>query len=177
MCNQECFDKWRSEVMMPTPRGQPGRGCSAALQHGDMMHGALCRNVLGDSERGLGLLHSAPGGRGGEVARLVAECGEEVGVGARWRAVDSLVTLLDSAADTEAEESTLGEGEVTTEEEGGDDDEGGEEDVDNGDNEGEEEEDDSEDDDDNDDDNDDDSEDDDNDDDDDGAGDHAAGRG
>ena len=69
MCNQECFDKWRSEVMMPTPRGQPGRGCSAALQHGDMMHGALCRNVLGDSERGLGLLHSAPGGRGGEVAR------------------------------------------------------------------------------------------------------------
>ena len=137
MCNQECFDKWRSEVMMPTPRGQPGRGCSAALQHGDMMHGALCRNVLGDSERGLGLLHSAPGGRGGEVARLVAECGEEVGVGARWRAVDSLVTLLDSAADTEAEESTLGEGEVTTEED--DDDEGGEEDVDNGDNEGEEE--------------------------------------
>ena len=102
--------------MMPTPRGQPGRGCSAALQHGDMMHGALCRNILGDSERGLGLLHSAPGGRSGEVARLVAECGEEVGVGARWRAVDSLVTLLDTAADTEAEESTLGEGEVTTEE-------------------------------------------------------------
>ena len=153
MCNQECFDKWRSEVMMPTPRGQPGRGCSAALQHGDMMHGALCRNVLGDSERGLGLLHSAPGGRGGEVARLVAECGEEVGVGARWRAVDSLVTLLDSAVDTEAEESTLGEGEVTTELDDDDDDEGGEEDVDNGDNEGEEE-DDSEDDDDNDDDND-----------------------
>ena len=124
--------------MMPTPRGQPGRGCSAALQHGDMMHGALCRNVLGDSERGLGLLHSAPGGRGGEVARLVAECGEEVGVGARWRAVDSLVTLLDSAADTEAEESTLGEGEVTTEEDDDDDDEGGEEDVDDGDDEGEE---------------------------------------
>ena len=129
MCNQECFDKWRSEVMMPTPRGQPGRGCSAALQHGDMMHGALCRNVLGDSERGLGLLHSAPGGRGGEVARLVAECGEEEGVGARWRAVDSLVTLLDSAADTEAEESTLGEGEVTTEEEE-EEEQGGEEDVD-----------------------------------------------
>ena len=150
MCNQECFDKWRSEVMMPTPRGQPGRGCSAALQHGDMMHGALCRNILGDSERGLGLLHSAPGGRSGEVARLVAECGEEVGVGARWRAVDSLVTLLDSAADTEAEESTLGEGEVTTEEDD-DDDEGGEEDVDNGDNGVEEDEDDSEDDEDNDD--------------------------
>ena len=129
MCNQECFDKWRSEVMMPTPRGQPGRGCSAALQHGDMMHGALCRNVLGDSERGLGLLHSAPGGRGGEVARLVAECGEEEGVGARWRAVDSLVTLLDNAADTEAEESTLGEGEVTTEEEE-EEEQGGEEDVD-----------------------------------------------
>ena len=59
VCNQECFTSWRSEVMMFTPRGQPGRGCSAALQQGDMMYRDLCSNVLQDTAESQGLLHSA----------------------------------------------------------------------------------------------------------------------
>ena len=108
VCNKECFDKWRSEVMMVTPRGQPGRGCSAALQHGDMMYRDLCSNVLGDSGLGPGLLHSA----GEEISRALAECVEEPGPGARWRAVDTLVQMLEETSETTTEAST----ETSTEE-------------------------------------------------------------
>ena len=108
VCNNECFDKWRSEVMMATPRGQPGRGCSGALQHGDMMYRDLCSHVLGDSDLGPGLLHSA----GEEITRALAECVEEPGPGARWRAVDTLVQMLEETSEVTTETST----ETSTEE-------------------------------------------------------------
>ena len=93
---------------MVTPRGQPGRGCSAALQHGDMMYTDLCRYVLGDSSLGPGLMHSA----GEEISRALAECVEEPGPGARWRAVDTLVQMLEETSETTTEAST----ETSTEE-------------------------------------------------------------
>ena len=92
VCNQECYDKFYTEVIMVTPRGQPGRGCGSALQYGDMMYSHVCRHVFSDTSDGPGLLHSAPD----DVTRLVSECGHEQGVGGRWRAVDNLVTLLDN---------------------------------------------------------------------------------
>ena len=128
VCNKECFDQWRSEVWMVTPRGQPGRGCSAALQHGDMMYRDLCSHVLQDSELGPGLLHSA----GDEVSRALAECVEEPGPGARWRAVDSLVQLLEETGDTTTTEAnTEEEEENTADEEIDEDEESNEEDDEN----------------------------------------------
>lgn len=112
VCNKECFDKWRSEVRMVTPRGQPGRGCSAALQHGDMMYRDLCSNVLQTSDQNLGLLHSA----GEEVSHALAECVKEPGPGARWRAVDSLVQLLEETSDTTTEANTEEEEDTADEE-------------------------------------------------------------
>ena len=112
VCNKECFDNWRSEVMMATPRGQPGRGCSGALQHGDMMYRDLCSQVLGDSDLGPGLLHSA----GEEITRALAECVEEPGPGARWRAVDTLVQLLEETGEVTTEISTEASTETSTEE-------------------------------------------------------------
>merc|ERR1719154_232004 len=109
---------------MVTPRGQPGRGCSAALQHGDMMYRDLCSNVLQDTDKGPGLLHSA----GEEVSRALAECVEEPGPGARWRAVDSLVQLLEQTSDTTTEGNTEEEGENTADEEIDEDEESNEED-------------------------------------------------
>ena len=98
---------------MATPRGQPGRGCSGALQHGDMMYRDLCSHVLGDSDLGPGLLHSA----GEEVTRALAECVEEPGPGARWRAVDTLVQLLEETSEVTTETSTENSTETSTEEE------------------------------------------------------------
>ena len=123
VCNKECFDKWRSEVRMVTPRGQPGRGCSAALQHGDMMYRDLCSNVLQTSDQDLGLLHSA----GEEASHALAECVEEPGPGARWRAVDSLVQLLEETSDTTTEANTEEE-ENTADEEIDEEEESNEED-------------------------------------------------
>ena len=135
VCNKECFDKWRSEVRMVTPRGQPGRGCSAALQHGDMMYRDLCSKVLQDTELGPGLLHSA----GEEVSRALAECVEEPGPGARWRAVDSLVQLLEQTSDTtteanteeEEEEENTADEEIDEDEESNEEDDGNTTDEDN----------------------------------------------
>ena len=124
VCNKECFDKWRSEVRMVTPRGQPGRGCSAALQHGDMMYRDLCSNVLQTSDLDPGLLHSA----GEEVSHALAECVEEPGPGARWRAVDSLVQLLEETSDTTTEANTEEEEENTADEEIDEEEESNEED-------------------------------------------------
>ena len=116
VCNQECFDKFHSEVMMVTPRGQPGRGCGSALQYGDMMYSHVCRHVFSDTSDGPGLLHSAPP----EVTRLVSECEHEQGVGGRWKAVDNLVTVLDNIGSEDDDTNVTTTTEYDDSEESGD---------------------------------------------------------
>ena len=76
--------------------------------------------------------------------RALAECAEELGPGARWRAVDTLAELLDQGAETTTEtnydtttEDEEEEDENTADEEIDDEEESGEEDdedIDNADN-------------------------------------------
>ena len=85
-----------------------------------------------------------------QVTRALAECAEELGPGARWRAVDTLAELLDQGAETttetnydtttedeEEDEEEEEEDENTADEEIDDEEESGEEDdedIDNADN-------------------------------------------
>ena len=109
VCNSDCFSRYKKDVMMVTPRGQPGRGCGSALQYADMMAASVCLNIFSERAGRAALLHSAPE----EVSKLVRECGVEEGRGGRWRAVDDLRTLLgetEGSADTDdTEESSTTE--------------------------------------------------------------------
>ena len=89
-----------------------------------MMYRDLCSNVLQTSDQDPGLLHSA----GEEVSHALAECVEEPGPGARWRAVDSLVQLLEETSDTTTEANTEEEEENTADEEIDEEEESNEED-------------------------------------------------
>ena len=104
VCNSDCFTKFKKDVMMRTPRGQPGLGCGSALLYADMMYRDVCTNIFSDQEDRLGLLHSAPSE---EISRLVKECGVEEGRGGRWRALDDLKEIL-------SESESGGEGEETS---------------------------------------------------------------
>ena len=111
VCNDQCFDQFRSRVMMATPRGQPGGGCAEAVQYSDMMYRDVCTNVL-----------STMFSDTGELGRLIRECREEEGVGGRWRTVDTLVALLekmtkkqfDDINESETEDSDFDEDNVIT---------------------------------------------------------------
>ena len=103
VCNSDCFSKFQKDVMMRTPRGQPGLGCGAALQYADLMYRDVCTNIFSDQEDRLGLLHSAPSE---EVSRLVKECAVEEGRGGRWRALDDLREVLSESEDEEREETS-----------------------------------------------------------------------
>jgi len=107
-CNLQCFMDWKHQVMMATPRGQPGKGCAAAGQYTDIAYSLACSSVLGGAH---GLLASG----GEEVAELLARCAQEDGPGDRWRAVDELMELLG------------GESEASGEDDGGEEEEEGEE--------------------------------------------------
>ena len=97
VCNKECYQEFEKDVMMETPRGQPGKGCSHSVQYSDMMYSDVCTHVFSDTSNQTGLLHSAPA----EVRRAIEECSVEEGVGGRWRAVDTLVTLLNTGDTTD----------------------------------------------------------------------------
>lgn len=101
ICNAACFAAFQKDVFQATPRGQPGKGCSAAMLYGDMMLFSVCRNILSKSEEErAGLLDGAEEG----VLTLLADCVEEKERGQRWRAMDSMVELLtagDRATDRE----------------------------------------------------------------------------
>ena len=108
VCNSDCFSEYRKDVMMKTPRGQPGRGCSSALLYADMMAAEVCLNIFSARDGRPALLHSAPE----EVSKLVTECGVEEGRGGRWRAVDDLKILLggtEGSAEDEEMDSTTGD--------------------------------------------------------------------
>lgn len=90
VCNEDCFRQWKEEVMMPTPRGQPGRGCSSTLLYSDLMFSSLCSSVLKGEEGNRGLLHSAPQ----NLLDLVQECSVEQWKGGRWQAVEDLLDYL-----------------------------------------------------------------------------------
>lgn len=92
VCNRGCFQQFQKDVMMETPRGQPGKGCGHSVQYSDMMYSDVCTYVFSDTTNGPGLLNSASA----EVRRLIAECSIEEGIGGRWKAVDSLLTLLNT---------------------------------------------------------------------------------
>ena len=102
VCNSQCFSDFEKEVMMVTPRGQPGKGCGSALLYSDMMYADVCREVISR------LLYSAPE----EVEILLRECIEEEGKGGRWQAIDDLNDYLEGNY-----ESTTSELETTEESE------------------------------------------------------------
>ena len=108
VCNSDCFSQYRRDVMMKTPRGQPGKGCGSALLFADMMAAEVCLNIFSGRDGRPAFLHSAPE----EVSKLVRECGLEEGRGGRWRAVDDLKIVLGetegSAEDNEESDSTTG---------------------------------------------------------------------
>ena len=105
VCNSECFSKFKKDVIMRTPRGQPGLGCGAALLYADMMYRDVCTNIFSDQEGRLGLLHSAPSEDSEEITKLVKECAVEEGKGGRWRALDDLKEIL-SESDGDSEETS-----------------------------------------------------------------------
>jgi len=90
VCNKECFEDFKKEVFMLTPRGQPGRGCGTALLYVDIMYSAVCQSVFSDTQGRKGLLHSAPD----DLTQSIKECGVEEGKGGRWQAVDDLMEYL-----------------------------------------------------------------------------------
>ena len=95
VCNEQCFTDFKKEVMMVTPRGQPGRGCSTALLYVDLMYAAVCKNIFSNTPASRGLLHSGPQ----ELRQSLQECGVEEGKGGRWQAVDDLIEFLEGDVD------------------------------------------------------------------------------
>jgi len=86
-CNLNCFLEWKQEVLMATPRGQPGKGCAHARHYADLAFSLACSSVLGGPR---GLLKNS----GEEIRELLERCSTENQPGARYAAVDQLIGLL-----------------------------------------------------------------------------------